>query len=390
VGTSFVQNPSFESTAAPGGVGYGPILGWTGGSGLNKVEGPFHDNGIIPDRNQIAFLQNSASLSQQIVGLASGQNYWLQFRYNVRACCGGTMGLAVKFDGKELFKVDDIQPVGPETPYYFQNASFVPAQSSGLLEFVGTAVGDATLLLDAVDIVQRDAGDVVIENPSFEATGNPVGVGYLGPALVAGWEITGGYGINITGVGPFTDNGAAPDQDRVLFMQGSGSASQNITGLTSGQVYTLIFSVNSRNCCGAGAMSYTATFNDEPLVEEELLPIGGTEPYLAKYLVFTASSTEGILVFNSAPTEGDHTLLLDNIRIVAGAVQEPVRLRVEPGDPGTLRIFWRASAVGFVLQSASVLPTGWANVAEPVVVDGDFNVVTVPVGPNTLFYRLKK
>src|SRR5207247_305614 len=161
---------SFESSAAPGGVGYGPIFSWTGGSGLNTSADPFADNGLIPHRDQVGCLQNAGTLEQQSVDLAPGKNHRLHFRYNVRNCC--------------------------------------------------------------------------------RSSGNPVGVGYLGPKEIAGWHITGGYGIHIDGAGPFTDNGHAPDQDRVLLIQNAGSLSQTVTGLTAGQKYTLIYSVNRRTCCG--------------------------------------------------------------------------------------------------------------------------------------------
>ncbi len=69
VASALVRNPSFEDNPAPGYPGYGAILSWTGPSGLNTSAGPFHDNGVIPDRNQIAFIQGSSVLSQTINGL---------------------------------------------------------------------------------------------------------------------------------------------------------------------------------------------------------------------------------------------------------------------------------------------------------------------------------
>ena len=53
---SFVRNSSFESSAVPAGVGYGGIVAWnaSAGTGLNNASGPFHDNGLIPDRRQVA------------------------------------------------------------------------------------------------------------------------------------------------------------------------------------------------------------------------------------------------------------------------------------------------------------------------------------------------
>ncbi|MBI4326229.1 MAG: hypothetical protein HY674_13340 [Chloroflexi bacterium] len=394
--TSFVLNSSFESTEAPGGVGYGAILAWVGGSGLNKAAGPFHDNGVIPDRDQIAFLQGAATLSQQISGLTPGQNYWLQFYYNIRNCCPPntpdfSMDLSVKFAGKEVAKIEKIAPVGEQNPYYFKNIEFKPDSSSGLLEFVTTPTGDATLLLDGVNIVQRDPGQIVVQNPSFEGTGSPVGVGYIQPRRLGGWEITGGgYGVNITGVGPFTSNGSAPDQDRVLFVQGAVNASQNITGLTADQKYTVIYAVNSRN----GNLPYGVFFDDQPLLEEEITPVGGTEPYPWRALVFTPAASEGVLRFSSMPEAGaDRTLLLDDIRIVPGEVPPPpprVSLGIQALTDGNVRLSWPSTASDFVLQFTHALPGGWADSTASVNVEGDEFVVLVQPVDAATFYRLRK
>ncbi|MBI4663464.1 MAG: DUF642 domain-containing protein [Verrucomicrobia bacterium] len=393
VTTSFVRNPSFESSPAPAGVGYGEILTWTGGSGLNKSTGPFHDNGEISDRDQIAFLQGSKTMSQEIAGLRPGRNYWLQFRYNVRNCCaGGTADLTVKFDGKTLVTLPKIAAVGGQNPYLLHNAAFTPASSSGLLEFTSAATGDATVLLDAVTIVQREPGQIVVQNPSFEASGSPVGVGYIQPRKISGWDMTGGYGVNITGVGPFTDNGAAPDQDLVLFLQGAASASQNITGLTPGGKYTLAYSVNARNCCGAGVTRYNVSFADEQLLEEEIEPVRGAEPYLTRYLVFTANAAEGILRFQGTP-EGDHTLLLDDVRILPGVVEAPppsVPMGITKAADGSIRISWPSTAADFVLQSSDGVAGPWTNAGISTTTEANEFVATIPKPTTTRFYRLRK
>lgn len=78
VWTSFVLNPSFEDSAP----GITPISAWSGGSAVENASGPDFDNGILPDQSQVAVLQGTNSLSQQIYALTPGKNYWLQFRYN--------------------------------------------------------------------------------------------------------------------------------------------------------------------------------------------------------------------------------------------------------------------------------------------------------------------
>ncbi|TMP96861.1 MAG: hypothetical protein E6L09_14365, partial [Verrucomicrobia bacterium] len=213
VTTTLIANSSFEDNSIATFPGYGAIDSWQGPSGVNSANGPFHDNGVVPDRAQIGFIQGSGTLAQTINGLVAGKQYWLQFRYNARNCCGGSIDLTARFDGTDLDTVTAIAPVGGSNPYYFRQAVFTPAASSGLLEFVTTAVLDATALLDAVTIVQRDAGNIGVQNPSFEASGTPPAPGYISPNRISGWNGSGNYGVNFSGVGPFADNGRNPDQD---------------------------------------------------------------------------------------------------------------------------------------------------------------------------------
>jgi hypothetical protein len=389
--TSFVRNSSFESSVAPGGVGYGSILAWTtppGGVGINKAAGPFHDNGAIPDREQVAFVQGSGTISQEISGLTPGKKYALQFFHNVRNCCGGTMSLAVRFDGTTLTNLTEITPVGEQNSYHYLELELSPAKSSGLLEFTSTAVGDASLLLDAVNIVQRDPGAIAIINPSFEASGSPANVGYVQPNLIAGWEVTGGgRGININGAGPFTDNGLSSDQDRVLLMQGITSASQALAGFQPNQEYTLMFDVNGRMCCGPEPTAYRVTFADAILVEEEITPVGQRNPYIVKHLYFTPTTPDGTLKFEHTTPAGDHTLLLDNVRIVKGHILEAPRLAAGASS-GSIRIAWPVSFTGFRLESTSTLPGGWAAVATAPTVEANENVVLEASGSGRKFYRL--
>ncbi|MDG1892466.1 MAG: hypothetical protein P8L18_14265 [Verrucomicrobiota bacterium] len=395
--SSFVRNASFESNEAPPGIGAGAIVSWSGGTGLNKGSGPFHDNGAIPDRRQVAVVQGSQTLSQEISGLTEGDSYWLQFHYNARNCCGGTIGLTARFAGEELWQMEDVIPStvdGLET-YYFQNVSFKASASSGLLEFVTTAEGDATILLDAVNIVSRGESEIVIVNPSFEASGSPVGVGYVQPANIAGWEFTsGGRGPNVTGQGPFSDNGSGLDQDSVLFIQGPTSMTQLIEGLEPGETYTLYYYVNARNCCGEGGITfYSVSFDEEILLEEEVLPVGGNNPYHLRYVTFKASFADGILQFDTQP-EGDHSFLLDDIHIVKGEFVPPTP---QPADvllvlrrlaDHSLELRWPAAVTAFVLQRTETLGGDWTDVNEAVVVDGDENTVTVTPGAGSAFFRL--
>ncbi len=408
--SSFVRNASFESNEAPAGIGAGPIISWQGGTGLNKGGGPFHDNGAIPDRLQVAVVQGSQRLSQEIGGLSEGESYWLQFYYNARNCCGGTIDLGVRFGDEELWVGEDILPAvteGLET-YYFQNVPFVASGSSGMLEFVTTADGDASILLDAVSIVPRGEDEVVIMNPSFEASGSPVGVGYIQPANLAGWEFTsGGRGVNVTGQGPFSDNGSGLNQDSVLFIQNATSMTQWIDGLEAGETYTLYYYVNARNCCGEdGFTYYSVSFDEEVLLEEEVLPVGDNNPYHLRYVTFRPTFPDGILQIDTQP-EGDHTLLLDDIHIVKGnfipptpeppalePMPEPTpepfdgRLEIRRHADGSVEVRWPASAAASFLQQTEALGGVWLPVEDESVVEGESNSLVIKPGAKNAFFRL--
>ena len=75
-----VANPSFEENYNETWPHYGPINGWTGGSGTNRADGPFHNGGTpVTDGQQMAFIQGSTTMSQGISGLIPGQSYWIQY-----------------------------------------------------------------------------------------------------------------------------------------------------------------------------------------------------------------------------------------------------------------------------------------------------------------------
>jgi hypothetical protein len=396
VTTQFIRNPSFELDGTPSGVGYFPgITAWTSNSahsGLNRGGMPFLDNGTAPDRDHVGFLQGNGILSQTVNGLTPGSGCWLQLRYNARN--GGSMSASIRFGGVAIGAIPPITPVGGANPFYSLTIPFTPVAESGLLEIETSAVGDATLLLDAITIVPRTAGEIVLQNPSFDAAARTPGVGYMN-GLLAGWTLSGGAGLNSDGVGPFTDNGDAPDQEMVFFLQGSGYAAQNLSGFIPGQTYTLAYSVNARNCCTPGGTPYQVSLGGTELVNESILPVGGG-PYYRKYRVFTAASAAAELRFSgSTPAGQDHTLLLDDIRLIPGDADPgnaivPLTSSIFAGN--SIRLAWPASApAGMRLQRSTILTSGsWLDVTVPAVIEGAEFSVYEPMDDRRRFYRLLK
>ncbi|MCH2592529.1 MAG: DUF642 domain-containing protein [Pedosphaera sp.] len=397
VSGSLIQNPSFEdhppSASWPH---YGPVGGWEGGSGVNNADGPFQDNGVIPDRIQVAFTQGSRKLKQLVGGLEAGQQYWLQFHYNVRNCCGGTMDLSIQFDEEELDYISEISAVGVDEPYYYHHVEFAPESSSGQLVFEAIAAGDATLLLDGVTLVKRTVDNVAIVNPGFEASGTPAWPGYIQPTSIAGWVATGGYGVNVSGPGPFANNGINPEQDRVAFLQGNATLTQTVWELEDGEAYHLSFAFNAR---GGNKPTLNVTVNGETALEYEVNPVGDAEPYYVYVYNFTADSDEAEITF-AQTAEGDNTLLIDDVRLVKGKgtevelpgpeePAEPIAMALGQGADTSLTLSWAADQSGWVVQYAENVTGPWKDAgAEATVEDGKLVVKVTPAKTGARFYRL--
>ena len=390
--TSLVRNPSFDALPPNPGVGYGSILAWLNAppsSGINNGFMPFLDNGAVPDRDNVAFLQGGPqALAQQIIHLVPGQQYAIQAFYNARGCCGGSIDMTVRFAGVDLATVLQVQPVGAGQPFHFINVPFLAGADSGLLEFVTASFGDASLLLDAICIVPQTAAEVVIRNPSFEASGLLAYPGYMGG--LAGWTTTGGHGVNVDGMGPFSDNGTAGAQDRVAFLQQFASLSQVIEGLTPGAPYTLSYLVNARSGDSFGPAPYRVLIDGSPVVEEAQDAVGPGNPYNLKSSVFTPAGATALLMFECTETVADQTLLLDDIHIFAGTGS--VALFIAPLGSDAVDVTWPTSApASLVLKFSTTMGAGsWSLLDSPPYVDGGMNhVLDVVDGPRK-FYRLEQ
>jgi hypothetical protein len=398
---SFVRNPSFEAEQSPSGNGYGAVLSWasTGQVGLNRIDQPFAaDSGTIPDRLQVAFIQGVGSLSQEITSLTPGATYWLQFSYSLRDIAdpaGPAADLIVKLGGNTLVTIGPIVPLSQSgsIAYYTTNVVFSPTNAIQTLEFItGNTKGDASLLIDAVSITRREPEDMVVQNPSFEASG-AMDLYIEGPntAPLSGWTITqGGHGT--ASGGPFADNGTAPDQDQVLFLQNSGSASQTVAGFTVGQKYTVVFSVNNRGCCGDAPLvthyviSVGAPGVATSLFEEDITPVGGTAAYYRRAVVFTADYPEQDIKFEHMAS-GDRSLLLDNIRVIQGEVGEPPSPTIGVSTAG-VQVAWPSPSTGYVLQSAPSPNGPWILDPAPVTTVAGKKVATVNATESTRYFRL--
>ena len=412
---SAVDNPSFEDSYTPAWAspGYLFLNRWTPNTEDTGINGTangmtvldFADNGLIPDRNLVAFIQNEGSFQQNLQGLAVGSSHWLQYRYNVSAnsAAGLPVGnhvLTVTYNGTVIDTITNALPVesaGNNTqPWYFRNVAFVPDVAAGALEFQHSVAdatnAPATVLLDAITVVLRGADEVVVQNPSFEASGKPTTSPYYfeDNVLISGWTVSppGQWGANASG-DPFYDNGQNPDQDLVLFVQGAGeSVSQTIGGFTAGDHYQLSFAYNARQTGVQPQLD--ATIGGLKLMSTPVVPVGGSKPFYRTNLVFSAGAASLTLTFSNSVAAGDSTFLLDDVHITHVMAPGPsLTIQLLASQ---VQISWpSASSSGFHLQTASALTGPWTDSKLPVQTQGTNNMVLDTwSGNHAAFYRLKE
>ena len=362
----------------------------------------FADNGVIPDRNLVAFTENNGSFEQNLAGLAGGAQHWVQFRYNVSANGSsglpvGSHNLALRFNGKLIDVITNAVPVEPagvnSQPWHFRNVAFVPDAPSGALKFEHS-VADAsntlaTVLIDAISVVMRGAEEVVIENPSFEASDRPATSPYNfeTDVRVSGWTVdpANGWGANASG-DLFYDNGRNPDQDLVLFVQGAGkSVSPTVAGLVPGTTYELSFVYNARST-GVRPQLRVSMDNLE-LMSATVAPVGGTKPFYRTNLTFTATASTMTLRFANASTVSTSTLLLDDVHIRSPRPSVTVTIQLAGNQ---VRLSWPSSATGWKPVRADQVLGSYDDVGLVVTTVGDEQVVLDAATAAAKFYRLLK
>ena len=234
----------------------------------------------------------------------------------------------------------------------------------------------------------------MVKNPSFESSGSPAGSGYTGE--VAGWSTTGGHGINVDTVGPFSDNGLAGAQDRVAFLQGPSSLSQMMDGLTAGSPYTLTYLVNARNGDTAGPTPYRVLIDGVEVLTESQDAVGPGNPYVRKTITFTAAGTTAEVKFEGLATGAvtdDHSLLLDDVHLFAGTgTSGNVLLQITPLAGNSVDLAWPVSSpANLLLQSTTNLAVGpWITIDAVPFVDVGLNHVLDVIDTQKKFYRLAR
>jgi hypothetical protein len=107
----------------------------------------------------------------------------------------------------------------------------------------------------------------------------------------------------------------------VAFLQGTSHIEQAVSGFIPGREYVLSLEFNARNCCGDIPIA-NLFLNGIPAGSSTdlfpapggVIPVGGTNPWYAADIEFTAPEETVTLRIETMPAAGgDSTLLVDNV-----------------------------------------------------------------------------
>ena len=185
--------------------------------------------------------------------------------------------------------------------------------------------GSATLAISVTPVITTP--NFGFETPSISTYQyNPSG---------ASWAFTArsgstGSGITANGSGFTSSNGNAPQGVQAAFLQGTGTISQAISGLTPGSTYIVTFSAAQRVTYNSGGQTWNVTMNGTTLAS--YAPGESASAYTTYAAQFTATAATETLAFVGTDTKGgDNTVFLDNVTI-GQAPLPPTPLAVTSGD----------------------------------------------------------
>ncbi|MCX7003394.1 MAG: hypothetical protein NTV22_08985 [bacterium] len=368
----YVKNASFEAPAGNPDWTYSSITDWEIEAGKTQVgvcSGGFADNGQRPDKTQVAFLYTDGTIpvgesmyirTVSIAGLDTTKKYCLQFWHNARGYLDTWNTNICKFEvavGTLVLGTNTSIAVGGNNPYNFTSYIFTPVATTGKVRFrnirlpnVGSDGQLSTLLLDGICLYQLGhTNDILVKNPSFEASGyqGPGGGygfinrnaawGYIND-FMAGWTYYCGgsegpfgpaFGVGTNAnlyfaVAPVPEGqDAFFDNKSEMYYPGSSKQTmlkQTIDGLTVDQDYCLSYNYQARG--GYNPSNFTVKIGGIEVHRDDLMPWGTA--FFGTTNSFKANASSMELVFGTSNSVDGTTMCIDNVEI--WPIPEPLAL----------------------------------------------------------------
>jgi RHS repeat-associated protein len=324
-----VGNAGFEAPAVGGGsFQYGPSgTTWTmvNGAGVSGNSSAFTSgNPAAPEGSQVAFLQVTGSISQQVSGFQPGATYRVRF-YAAQRGNGNNGGQ----DFQILIDATSLGAFRPAGTSYVDTATttFTATAATHALKFQGvdSSGGDNTAFID----------NVRIELVSAAPPPTPANAGFEVPAVGGGqfqyspssgtWAFV-SAGVSGNSSGFTSGNPGAPEGSQVAFIQGGPGAyiSQSVSNFQAGVSYTVTFKAAQRGNGNNGGQDFDLYLDSTLLGTYR--PSGTAYQQMSATFTTTAG-THTLKLVGRNSSGGDNTAFIDDVRI-AGTAAAGVRWMV--------------------------------------------------------------
>jgi hypothetical protein len=311
-----IADEGFEQPAVGAGkFEYDPTgSAWTysGTSGISGNNSSFTaGNPPAPQGVQVAFIQQTGSISQTVTVLAAGA-YVLTFDAAQRRTGEiSHQNLNVLIDGNF---VSSVTPSGTSYQGY-TTAPFTVTAGMHTIEFQGlnSAGGDNTSFLDQIGL--SIVGLPTIGNPGFEQVVVGGGTFKYDPTGSA-WTFSGPAGISGNGSAFTGSNPPAPQGVQVAFLQEASSITQSVAGWSAG-TYVLTFDAAQR-----ANMASHQNFN--VLIDGNVMSTftpSSTSYQSYSTAPFTVGAGNHTIAFQGLnSTGGDNTVFLDQVALTSDVI----------------------------------------------------------------------
>ena len=210
----------------------------------------------------------------------------------------------------------------------------------------------------------------------------------------ASWAFTAQSGANGSGVSAnksaFTiGNINAPQGSQVAFLQGTGSFSKTLIGLTAGANYQVNFVAAQRNNVYGQQVGQTWQLKLDGTTIAAYAPPESATNYLTYSASFSPSTSGNhtLAFVGSNANGGDNTVFIDNVQLSFAPILTPANLGGQLADK-QIQIFWPANHVGWrlQLQTNSLVGSNWLTVLGSMITNQFISFIDQANG--IVFFRL--
>ena len=297
----------------------GSAWSFAGDSGLSGNNSNFTSgNPNAPQGSQVAFLQDSGSISQTINFAAAG-SYQLTFDAAQRENFPSDQSVQVLVDGTV---VGTITPSGTTYGSY-ASGTFAVSAGSHTITLQGTSSSKYdTAFIDAVGIAVAGSTTPAVGDASFEAVAVGSGAGaYVYNPSGSAWTFSpqgsnSGSGVSGNNSNFTSGDPNAPQGSQVAFVQGTGTISQAVAGWAAGS-YQISFDAIQRASYNSGGEDF------EVLVDGNVVATfkpSGTSYQVETTPAFTVAAGSHTVSFVGLDSAGgDNTAFIDAVSIAVAS-----------------------------------------------------------------------